>query len=272
MAEAGVEKMGIPVSVITVSYNSADTISDTIQSIRDQTYPSLEYIVIDGGSTDGTIDIIKENDAVINEWVSEPDNGIYDAMNKGIRRSQGEIIGILNSDDWYEPEAVETAVRTFKKHDDVDLVHGSMNVWTEKGDLHARYGAKSSMSPDLVSPFHHPTCFVRRSVYEDLGVFALDLSTAADYDFMLRFLESERKDMYVDRVLSNFRHGGVTSQQTYSPYGQLWKILRRNERGWFASCNALLFRGVRDSTVYIINLCSLHGIRKFIRRFAPYHK
>ena len=260
------------VSIITVSYNSAETILDTIESVQDQTYPHIEYVVVDGGSTDGTVDILKENDGVIDDWVSEPDEGIYDAMNKGIQMSTGDIIGILNSDDWYEPEAVEIAVRVFEEHDDVDLVHGTMNVWTEENDLHAQYGPKSHISPDLVSPFHHPTCFVRRSVYDDLGAFALDLPTAADYDFMLRFMRSGREDMYVDRVLTNFRHGGVTSQYTYSLYDQIWRTLRRNERSWLASCSALLFRGMRDSASYVIDQFSLHGIRKHIRRYVPYHK
>jgi len=260
------------VSIITVSYNSAETILDTIESVRNQTYPYIEYIVVDGGSTDGTVDILKENDAIIDDWVSEPDEGIYDAMNKGIQMSTGDIIGILNSDDWYEPEAVETAVQAFNEHDDVGLVHGSMNVWTEDGELHAQYGAKDHLPPEFVTPFHHPTCFVRRHVYDDLGLFALHLPTAADYDFMLRFMRSGRKDLYVDQVMTNFRLGGATSEYSFSPYGQLWDVLRRNERGWLACGSALLYRGIRDTVAYMVNRFSLYGVRKYIRRSVPYHK
>jgi len=258
------------VSIITVAYNSAETTLNTIESVRDQAYPHIEYIVADGGSIDGTVDILKENDGVIDDWVSEPDEGIYDAMNKGIQMSTGDIIGILNSDDWYEPEAVETAVRVFEEHDDVDLVHGAMNICDEEGQLHARYGRKDGLPAEFVAPFNHPTCFVRRRVYKDLGSFALDLPTAADYDFMLRFLRSSRKSLYVDTVLTNFRQGGVTSECALSPYRQLWRVLRRNGRGPLRGIGALSYRGVRDVAAYVIDRLSLTGVRDRIRRFAPY--
>ena len=260
------------VSIVTVSYNSAETIQDTIDSVRRQTYPNIEYIVVDGRSTDGTVDILKENEGVIDRWVSEPDDGIYDAMNKGIRMSTGKIIGILNSDDWYEPEAVETVVRVFEAYENVDLVHGAMNICTEEGKPYARYGSKSGMSPNLTAPFNHPTCFVRRSVYNDLGGFALDLPTASDYDFMLQFMRSGRENMYVDQVLTNFRKGGVTSEYAYVPYGQLWKVLRRNKRGLLVTFNSLLFRGIRNILNSIIDIFSLCGFRNYIRRYIPYHK
>lgn len=259
------------VSIITVSYNSARTIRDTIRSVQSQTYPHVEYIVIDGGSTDETVDILQENDAVIDTWISEPDQGIYDAMNKGICKSRGEIIGILNSDDWYEPQAIETAIQVFESDDDVDLVHGAMNVWTKEGDVHARYGSKERMPPEFVAPFHHPTCFVRRRVYSELGLFAQDLPTAADYDFMLRFMRSGRKEMYVDRVLANFRRGGATSQYSFSPYGQLWRVLRRNKHGILASWIALSFRGLRDLVAYAIDRLSLRRVQEYTHRYIPYH-
>lgn len=248
------------VSIVTVSYNSAGTILDTIESVRNQSYPHIEYIVVDGGSTDGTVDILKKNDTVIDDWISEPDKGIYDAMNKGIRRSHGHIVGILNSDDWYEPNTIKTVVRAFKDDNDVDLVHGAMNLWTEDKKFHARRGEKDHLPPEFTAPFYHPTCFVRRRVFDHAGVFALDLPTAADYDFMLRFMQSGCKDLYIDQVLTNFRQGGVTSEYIFSPYGQIWKVLRRNQRGLLTCCNALLYRGVRDTAAYIMNRFPLNGV------------
>jgi glycosyltransferase involved in cell wall biosynthesis len=259
------------VSIITVSYNSEKTIYKTIESVREQTYPNVEYIVVDGRSTDATVDILKENEDVIDDWISEPDEGIYDAMNKGIRMSTGDIVGIINSDDWYEPQAVETAVRIFKKNSDVDLVHGAMNVWTEEGKHDARYGSKDSLAPNFVSPFNHPTCFFRRRVYKKIGGFAIDLPTAADYDFMLRFLRSGREDMYVDKVLANFRKGGVTTKYTYSLYSEIWRVLRRNKRGLLTSAGSLLFRGVKDSIARTIKYFNLYNIKSFVRRYAGYH-
>lgn len=259
-------------SIITVSYNSAETIQETIDSIHRQTYPHIEYIVVDGGSKDGTVEILKENDAVIDHWVSKSDDGIYDAMNKGIRMSTGEIIGILNSDDWYEPQTVETAVQTFKEDSGVDLVHGAMNVWTEEGNLDSQYGSKDRLAPNYVSPFNHPTCFVKRSVYEDLGSFALDLPTAADYDFMLRVLRAGYEDVYVDEVLANFRKGGVTTQYTYTLFGEIWKVLRRNNRSILTSLKALTFRGVRASGAWVINRPLLSELKQTLRKYVGYHE
>lgn len=259
------------VSVITVSYNSVSTIEHTIESVRAQTYPNLEYIVVDGGSSDGTVAVLKNHAAVIDWWVSEPDKGIYDAMNKGIQKSSGDIIGIINSDDWYERDAVETAVRTFQEHSDVDLVHGAMKVWNEDGSLHAQYGSRQGIPPEWVSPFNHPTCFVRRSVYQDLGVFDSNYPTAADYEFMLRFIGANRKDLYVDRVLANFRLGGVTTQYSFSLYRQLWKVLRQNDRGGWTACKALLFRSVRDVAVCLTDWLSLQVLRDRLRPYVPYH-
>jgi len=260
------------VSIITVSYNSAETIRDTIESVRRQTYSHIEYIIVDGSSTDGTVDILRENEEVIDRWISEPDDGIYDAMNKGIRMSTGDIIGILNSDDWYEPEAVETAVRAFEEHDGTDLVHGAMNVWNEKNDLHAKYGRKDHLPVEFVAPFNHPACFVRRRAYKDIGLFALDLPTAADYDFMLRFLKSSRKSCYVDYILTNFRQGGATSQYTFSPYSQIWTVLQRNNRPRIKLYSGLIFRGIRDVLVLILKNLKLDNVRKQVGSFAPYKK
>lgn len=256
------------VSIITVSYNSAETIRDTIESVARQTYPHIEYIVVDGGSTDGTVDILKENEEVIDRWVSEPDDGIYDAMNKGIRMATGDIIGILNSDDWYEPEAVGTAVRAFQRHPDVGLVHGAMNVWDEDGQLDAQYGKRGGLPAEFVAPFNHPTCFVRRRVYQALGTFSLDLPTAADYEFMLKLLNSEWRDLYVDQALANFRQGGATSRYALSPYSQIIKALRRNEYYWHYIIASLIFRLTRDVVSYI----SGSLLKRKVRIFIPYHK
>lgn len=264
--------MSTKVSIITVSYNSAETIRDTIESVANQTHPNIEFIVVDGGSTDGTVDILRENEEVIDKWVSEPDEGIYDAMNEGIQMSTGDVIGILNSDDWYEPQAVETAVRAFDEHADVDLVHGAMNVWNEDGQLDARYGKRERLPAEFVAPFNHPTCFVRRRVYETIGTFSLDLPTAADYDFMLRFLRSDQKDLYLDQVLANFRKGGATTVYPFSPYSQLWRVLRQNKFSYLTTASALCYRGVRDAAAYVVNRFSLTGVRELVRHFAPYRR
>ena len=115
------------ISIITVSYNAVKTIEDTILSVINQTYPNIEYIIIDGGSTDGTLDIIKKYQDKITYWVSEPDKGIYDAMNKGIAKANGELIGIINADDWYELDAVQNVVLEFNNTRPA-IYHGGLNI------------------------------------------------------------------------------------------------------------------------------------------------
>jgi glycosyltransferase involved in cell wall biosynthesis len=261
----------VKASIITVSYNSHETIYRTVKSVKRQTYPDIEYIVVDGGSKDGTVEILEENEKALDNWISEPDEGIYDAMNKGIRMSTGDIIGIINSDDWYEPEAVETAVQIFEHNKNVDLVHGAMDVWREEGDLHARYRPVRYMSPKYATPYHHPTCFVRKDVYRDIGLFDQRFSTAADYDFMLRFLSSEKYAVCVDKVLANFTRGGETTSSARSPYAQLWRVLRKNDYGLLESIQGLAFRALRDLAVFSVNRFSLKGVRRYMRQLAPYH-
>jgi len=258
------------VSIITVSYNSAETIRDTIESVRRQTYPHIEYIVVDGGSTDGTVDILKENEEAIDHWVSESDEGIYDAMNKGIRKSNGYIIGILNSDDWYEPDTVESVVRVFEDHDGVDIVHGAMKLWSEKGETDGYYGKKSDTSPLLTAPYNHPTCFVRRNVYKDIGLFDVTIPTAADYDFMLQCVQSRHRAKYIDRVLTNFRQGGATSKYQISPIYQIWRVLKKNNYALTAVTLSILFRITRDVLSLILNWTSNAKIRNYVRGYLPY--
>ncbi|MCS4198118.1 glycosyltransferase family 2 protein [Salinibacter ruber] len=258
------------VSIVTVSYNSAQTISDTIESVRRQTYPHIEYIVVDGGSTDETVEIITKNEEVIDRWTSEPDEGIYDAMNKGIRMSSGDIVGILNSDDWYEPKAVETAVRVFEKHEDVDLVHGAMRLWKQEGKVDGCWGKRDGLPPTHIAPFNHPTLFVRRKVYRNIGLFDVSLPTAADYDFMLRFMKSGYEEKYVDHVLTNFRQGGVTSQRLGSPLGQIWRVLRQNGYSPYAVMKGLTFRVFRDVVAWMLNRLGSRKAKSYIRRYLPY--
>lgn len=195
------------ISVITVSYNAAETIETTILSVIRQTYENIEYIIIDGGSTDGTVDIIKKYQDKLAYWVSEPDKGIYDAMNKGIGYAQGDYIGIINSDDWYEIEAVQCLVEQIEG--DSDVIHG--NIICEKA------------VPQLIKPPHnlsslknhmtifHPSVFVKRDVYLKYGTFDTKYRIAADWDLMLRFFENKCKFQYCDVTIAHFRMDGISS-------------------------------------------------------------
>jgi glycosyltransferase involved in cell wall biosynthesis len=204
------------ISIITVCFNSDSTIKNTIDSVLYQTYPNIEYIIIDGKSTDNTIDIVKKYQDEISIFLSEPDNGIYDAMNKGIDVATGDIIGILNSDDFYSDDRViERIVEKFNDKN-VDSVFANLIYVSSKNvNKVVRYFDSSQFKPDLFSyglmPAH-PTFFVKKSIYKKYGKFRTDLKNAADFDLMARFLYLNRVSYcYFDKVIVIMRMGGVST-------------------------------------------------------------
>ena len=201
------------ISIITVSYNSEEHIASCIKTVLNQTYPNIEYIIIDGASKDNTVAIIKSfNDARIH-LLSEPDKGIYDAMNKGIALATGDIIGILNSDDEYATNNVlELVADTFIKNN-TDSVYGDL-VYVKPDDTNRilRYwsaGAykKGSFKYGWMPP--HPSFFIKKSIYNSLGLFNLNLKSASDYELMLRFIHINNISIrYIAQVLVKMRAGG----------------------------------------------------------------
>lgn len=264
------------VSIITVCYNSEKYIKCTIKSVLKQTYNNIEYIIIDGKSTDNTIDIIKDYEPKFKgkmTWVSEKDNGIYDAMNKGIKLAKGEIIGIINSDDWYENDTVEVVVNCFKKNSEIELVHGDMAKYDSKDNLVTVYGErKSSFLFAEKVPYNHPTCFVKKEVYSIVGAFDVDFKTAADYDFMLRIIKSKIKTIYVDKVLANFRMVGVTSSSKYPPINQVFKILKKNNYKYCLIFFGILLRLSMSIFKYLFEMLNMYFFIKLWRKKNHLHK
>lgn len=204
------------VSVITVVFNRHEYLEQTIQSVLNQTYDNLEYIVIDGGSTDGTIDIIRKYEQVIDYWVSEPDSGIADAWNKGIVASTGDIIGLINSDDWYELNAVADVVRLLMQDRATGLIHGNRRQWNELGTkvLGVARPPLKKVPPFSRSPVSHPTCFVRRQIYQRYGLFNKSYRVAMDYEFVVRLCRHKVNFLYLNSVLANMRKGGLSGTLT----------------------------------------------------------
>lgn len=203
-------------SIITATYNSANTVADTLASVQKQTYTNVEHIIVDGCSTDNTLAIIK-NAHHQGTIVSEKDNGIYDAMNKGISLTHGEIVGILNSDDFFAHEKVlERVVDVFNTtgcdavYGDLFFVHPNnpskiLRKWIA-GGYDVNLFLKGWMPP-------HPTFFVKRSVYEKYGVFNTSLKSSADYELLLRFLYMHKINVqYLPEVLVNMRSGGQSTK------------------------------------------------------------
>jgi glycosyltransferase involved in cell wall biosynthesis len=204
-------------SIVTVVYNGVNTIEQTIKSVLGQTYSNLEYIIVDGGSTDGTLDIIKQYEKafaqknVAYKFISEPDKGIYDAMNKGIMLTNGAWVGIINSDDYYENEALAFVKKSIDSNARAELVYGNLNFINEAGEIKIE-----KPKPDLsllinTMTIFHPTTFIKRSVYMEHGLFNLKYKLCADWDLILRLYLKKVNFCHVDELLANFRNGGAGS-------------------------------------------------------------
>lgn len=202
------------VSIITVCLNSEKTIKDTIESVLNQTYNNIEYIIIDGKSTDSTIQIIKSYKLPFSErgisysYVSEPDRGIYDAMNKGICMATGNLIGILNSDDWYEEKAIEELMKKYHE-EPFDLCYANLRIINKNQNYIKRARLRNYVTS---RDWNHPTSFVSKRVYEKFH-YKLE-SIYDDWDLILRIRKSGYKIVTIDKVLANFRVGGVSNQKS----------------------------------------------------------
>ena len=203
------------ISIVTATYNSAATVKDTLESIARQTYPDIEHIIVDGVSKDNTLELVGQYPHV-SKTVSGKDKGIYDAMNKGIGLTTGEVVGILNSDDLYTHDKVLEKVMEQFQDPEVEAVYGDLQyvdpvnlnkiVRTWKAGTYTKRSFYYGWMPP------HPTFFVRKRVYDRLGLFHLDLKTAADYEIMLRFLlKNKIKAAYIPEILVKMRTGGASN-------------------------------------------------------------
>lgn len=220
----------ILVSVLTPCYNSVKTIEKTLECIEKQTYQNIEYIIVDGGSTDGTLEVIEQHRSRLPKEftiISEKDNGIYDAMNKGIGLAKGQLIGIVNSDDWYEEDTIEQVVKHYQGNL-CEVVYGMQRTYLN-GREKATFIYHHDFLPEQM--ITHPTCFVTKETYKELGVFDLKYRSAADYDLMLRFYKSKKVVFTpIYQVLSNFQLGGMSSSQV----GVRENATIRCERGYMS--------------------------------------
>lgn len=207
------------ISIITVTYNSAATLRDAMDSVLAQTYPNIEYIVVDGASKDGTVDIIREYEPRFvgrMRWVSEKDKGLYDAMNKGFRMATGDVVGIINSDDLLaESTAIEKVMHCFEQHRDADVVYADLYYVSQHDTSQiVRHWISGKQRPFRYG-WHpaHPTFYAKREVYEKYGAFDLNFKLAADFELMLRLVEKHHiKLYYLKEPLVRMRLGGATSK------------------------------------------------------------
>lgn len=205
------------VSVITVAYNSEDCIGRTIESVLAQTDCRFEYWIIDGKSKDRTLEIAEgyrpamEQKGIDYHIISEADGGIYDAMNKGIRLAKGDIIGLLNTDDTYEPDTIETVLDTFAANEKCDLMFANIRIYKQDGSSFIKKARLRS--PETSRDWNHPTTFVRAGLYKENPFRNLGIHD--DYGFFLQMKKQKRNIVVVDKVLANFRMGGASNQKSF---------------------------------------------------------
>ena len=218
------------ISLITITYNSSKTLPITFNSVLKQNYLDIEYIIVDGESKDNTISIIKEYESKFNgrmKWISEPDKGIYDAMNKGILMATGDIVGILNSDDiLYDDHVLEDITRVFETKN-VECLYGNLKfVHAENVEKTVRIWKGSQYNTgDFLKGWHpaHPTFYVRKEIYDKYGLFDTSFDVSADFELMLRFIEKHKiSNTYLDRYFIKMRMGGEST-------GSIKKIIQGNK-------------------------------------------
>ena len=212
------------ISIITIVFNGVKHIEQCIQSVLQQDYPHYEYIIIDGGSTDGTLEIIERYKSNIKHIVSEKDKGIYDAMNKGLEISSGELIGIINADDYYEPDTL-SFVSDCYINEKPQIIHGNMIRIDQRNNSTLLTPYFNRKPKDMW--IYHPTVFVNRSAYATIGHFNTQYKIAADFDLMLRAHMHNMKFSYIDQPLANYRAGGKSSHDCTS-YKEGIKILKQS--------------------------------------------
>ena len=240
------------ISIITVSYNSQCTIKHTIDSFSSQTYKNKEYILIDGASQDWTLDILDFKKDEIDNFVSEKDDGIYNAMNKGIKAANGDIVGILNSDDFYYNQDVLSKVAKVFKDTDCDCLYGDL-VFVNKVNARkiVRYWKSGKFEKNLMTKgwmLPHPTFFVKKEIYQKYGLYNTNLKSAADYEMILRLLHKEKIIVeYIPEILIKMRMGGESN-------ATIWNRLKGNNE---------------DNIAWDLN-----GLKKppFIRFIKPFRK
>lgn len=247
--------LDLKISLITVTRNAERTIARCIESVIAQNYPHVEYIIIDGSSTDNTVKIINNYKNNISLFISEPDKGIYDAMNKGILFASGDVVGILNADDYFAEEDVLSAISLKFISQDTAIVYGNLDYVNGKGDI-VRKWRSGAYKPGMFNwgwmpP--HPTFYCKRALFERLGLYNLQYGTAADYELMLRYMHFNKVNIsYLNKTIVKMNIGGI-SNKAYINRFNAWfydfKAMRKN--GVLFPLVCIIFKPLRKVIQYL---------------------
>ena len=240
------------VSIITIVFNGQKSIERTIKSVLAQRYPNIEYIIIDGGSTDGTIDVIKKYRDRIAYWMSEPDKGIADAFNKGLRQAKGEIIGFINSDDWYNEDTVSKVVPHFERY---SVVYGDVQFWDNGKKQERTFGNHKKLNQGMT--IAHPAVFVKKEVYEKFGGFNISFKIAMDYEFIAKLYHNGISFFNIDTVIVNMNVGGLSDRKWVQAFLEERKVKER-------------YQGKMLSYYFFLKQCLLFPLSKLYRRYFKF--
>ncbi len=258
-------------SIITIAFNSEKTIERTIKSVLAQTCKDYEYVIVDGASKDGTIDIVRNYEPLFDgrlKWKSEPDKGIYNAMNKGIERSTGDIIGIVNSDDWLEPDALDIVAKSFENNgrNTNALYCGGIMFHTENGILrHLKADKEVFLRKSrnyVLAGIRHPATFVPKQVYSNVGLFDETIKIAADADFILRCKFNGVNIITINSYLSNMADGGLSNRKGIYRIGKNDRriILKKNGVTGFHYCYQMTYWILKNKFKLLLIKLSLFRI------------
>ena len=256
-------------SIITITFNSREYLEEAVESVLSQDFGDLEYIIVDGGSTDGTLEIIRRHagaDPRI-RWISEPDNGIADAFNKGLRMAKGEIVGILNSDDRYLPGALARVAGAHAAHGECDIFHGDMLRLDGERVLFRLVPADVEKAVWHEMPLNHPATFVTRRAYGRVGGFDASIRIAMDYDLVLRLYRSGCRFHHIPVPLAAMRYGGASDSRHLDGLREVRAIAIREGyplwRAWFWFCYKVGISSVKN----LLRQLGLFGVLRLHPRF-----
>ena len=252
------------ISVVTIVLNGEQYIEKTIQSVIAQRDGRAEYIIIDGGSSDSTVDIIKKYEQHLEYWVSEPDQGISDAFNKGISLCRGEVVGLLNAGDWYEVEAFNCVEKYFQENNDTGVLCGALQYWLGSEKAYIAESRPEMLGREM--SVTHPTCFVRREVYLHYGGFDFFYKYAMDYELVLRFYVHNVVFQATLQILAHMLHEGVSEQNWKKSLSETYRARQKYlPNSFFAGRVYLGYLIARKNVRFILQALGMHGIIRLYR-------
>ena len=257
------QKSDIPFfTIITVVRNGAPTLQRCINSIASQTFRDFEYLVVEGASTDETLEIAKANSSSIDLLISEEDNGLYFAMNKGIEQARGKYIGILNSDDAYFPETLQTVWNLLKNNPESDVAYGAMEYFSLPGK--AFFIHIDELPRHMI---YHPTCFVSRNSYRRNGLFNTEYRVAADYELMFRLFKGKEKFLGTESVLAIFSEGGISAELRFCSILETSEIQAKYNLESRFKKSVKLIRMITVTYARVVMRKSIDWLVKIVRRY-----